>query len=113
MAIFVMLTRVAHDEVDSPLGLETLENQLMEHIQRECPSVKWIHNYAVLGPYDYIDIFEAPDMKAAVKVATLVRTFGHSDAEIWPATEWGEFKAMLHTMPQTKTGAGRAIPGYR
>jgi hypothetical protein len=35
--------------------------------------VTWRANYAVLGPYDYLDIFETPDIEAAMKVSTIVR----------------------------------------
>lgn len=107
MATYVMLTRVAHEELRSPGGLKDLEEQVMEHIRAECPQVKWIHNYALLGPSDYLDIFDAPDLETAAKVSTLTRTFGHADIEVWPATEWSDFKQMLHGMPHMETAALR------
>ena len=59
----------------------------------------WRANYAVLGPYDYLDIFEAPDIEAAMKVSTLVRTFGHTHTEVWAATEWQRFKEIVRDLP--------------
>jgi len=108
MATFVMLTRVAHEELRSPQGLKVLEEQVMGHIRRECPQVKWIYNYALLGPHDYLDIFEAPDLETATKVSTLIRTFGRADTEVWPATEWGDFKQILHKLPHLETTGLRA-----
>lgn len=108
MTTFVMLTRVAHVELRSPEGLTMLEQQVMGHIRSQCPEVKWIHNYALLGPYDYLDIFEAPDVETATKVSTLIRTFGRADTEVWTATEWGEFKHMLNTLPHGEAAALRA-----
>ena len=35
---------------------------------------------------------------AAVKVSTIVRTFGHAHTEIWPATEWKRFKELVHDL---------------
>lgn len=53
----------------------------------------------MLGPYDYLDIFKAPDIAAATKVATAVRTFGHANTEVWGATEWEEFKELVRYLP--------------
>jgi uncharacterized protein with GYD domain len=56
--------------------------------------VKWLANYAVLGPCDYLDIFEAPDNDAATKVALLVRSFGHATTETWVLTPWDRYEGM-------------------
>ncbi len=62
-----------------------------DKIKEECSGVRWIANYAVLGPCDYLDIFEAPDSDTATKVALLVRSFGHATTETWVATQWDRF----------------------
>lgn len=100
MTTFIMLTRINADVARSPQSLEELEQRVMKLIQDQCPKVEWIHNYAVLGPYDYLDIFNAPDLETATKVSTIVRTYGGASSEIWPATEWGKFKEMIHGMPR-------------
>jgi uncharacterized protein with GYD domain len=71
----------------------------MEAICAQCPKVKWLSSYAVLSPYDYVDVFEAPDNENAAKVSTLIRTDGRSRSEVWAATQWAKFKAMVHAMP--------------
>lgn len=92
MATFIMLTRLAHGALKSPEGLEKLERQVTDRIRAECPEVEWSGSYATLGPYDYLDIFEAPDIDSATKVATIIRTFGHAHTETWAATSWQRFK---------------------
>jgi hypothetical protein len=39
-----------------------------------------------------VDIFQAPDIESATKVATIIRTFGHAHTETWAATDWQRFK---------------------
>jgi uncharacterized protein with GYD domain len=99
MATFVMMTRVSTEVARNPQMLEQLEKRAMEHIRAECPEVKWLQSYALLGPYDYLDIFTAPDIASAAKVSTIIRIYGRAHSETWPATDWSAFKEMLHGMP--------------
>ncbi len=108
---FIMLTRVSHDGVGSPQSLEELERDLASRIESECPEVRWLHNFAVLGPYNYVDIFEAPDNETATKISTMVRTYGKADAEIWPATDWSEYKEMLHGISRAAAPHIEVRPG--
>lgn len=94
MPTYVMLTRLSPEALTRPEAVNELNQKVDDRIKRECPGVKWVANYAVLGPCDYLDIFEAPDAEAATKVALLVRSFGHATTETWVATQWERFKDM-------------------
>jgi uncharacterized protein with GYD domain len=94
MATYVMLTRLSPDALKGPDSIGQLNEQVDERIKADCPEVHWVANYALLGPYDYLDIFEATDEEAAMKVALIVRSFGHATTEIWGATTWERFSAM-------------------
>lgn len=100
MLTFVMLTRLSPEALRSPGTLEELETKVMDQIRKECPKVEWLHNFAILGPCDYLDIFQAPDLETAMEVATIIRTFGHASTEIWTATEWQNYKEILHKLPK-------------
>jgi uncharacterized protein with GYD domain len=99
MPTFVMLTRITPESVTSPRSLEELERQAMDRVRAACPQVEWVGSYAVIGPYDYVDIFRAPDLETAMKVSALIRTFGHAQTEIWGATEWQRFKDIVRELP--------------
>jgi uncharacterized protein with GYD domain len=95
MPIFIMLTRIAADTLQSPGSFEERERAVMDRVRADCPKVEWIGSYAVLGPYDYVDIFTAPDIETATKVSVLVRSLGLAHTELWPAVEWDRFKEIV------------------
>jgi uncharacterized protein with GYD domain len=86
-----MQTRLSPEALTRPESVAELNKRVEDRIKQECPQVKWLANYAVLGPCDYLDIFEAPDADTATKVALLVRSFGHATTETWMATPWDRF----------------------
>ncbi len=98
MPIFVMLTRLSPQAATDARALEELERGVAEKIASKCPEVRWKSNYALLGRHDYLDIFEAPDIETASKVAALTRTGGHAHTEIWPAVPWDDFKSMIRAL---------------
>jgi uncharacterized protein with GYD domain len=98
MPTFVLLTRLSPEAVRTPEMLETLEREAMRRIRAECPGVEWVNNCAVFGPYDYLDIFHAPDVETAAKVATLIRIHGRAQTETWAAVEWDRFKTLVREL---------------
>jgi uncharacterized protein with GYD domain len=83
----------------SPRSLEEIATAVTKQIEADCPTVRWTASYAVLGPYDYVDVFQAPDVDTAMRVAALVRSFGHANTEVWPATPWSDFKKLIRDLP--------------
>ena len=105
MAQYIMLTRLSHEALKAPRSLTDLSDLISSRIAEECPAVRWLSSYATLGPADYFDVFEAPDTETAMKVATIIRTFGHATTEIWPALEWKRFRDLVRYLPSAIHGA--------
>lgn len=98
MGTYVLLTKVSPLSMSTPSKLKRLETDVMKKIKKHCPNVKWVSSYAVLGPHDYLDIFEASDEVEAGKVATIIRSFGHASTETWGAMPWERFKEMVEEL---------------
>lgn len=90
MQTFVMLTRLTRGDLRH--SAQSLEAQVAHWVEKECPGVEWLHSYATLGPYDYMDLFRADDCEVAMRVATIVRSIAHAETETWPLLEWARFK---------------------
>lgn len=91
MPTFALLTRLSSEALSRPESIADLNRKIEERIKQDCPGVRWLSNYSVLGPYDYLDIFEAPQTEDAMKVALLIRSFGHATTETWMVTPWESF----------------------
>ncbi|MHA1968907.1 MAG: GYD domain-containing protein [Candidatus Hodarchaeales archaeon] len=52
-------------------------------VKEKVPNIRWISHYAILGPYDFLDIFEAANEAEAAKVSLLSRSTGATVAESW------------------------------
>lgn len=95
MSLHAVLTKISPQSSNPPKKLIELETAVKKRVAEACPQVRWVSSYATLGPYDYLDVFEAPDEATAMKVTTIIRSFGHASTETWGVVPWDDFKASL------------------
>ena len=95
MPVFVLMTRLAPESLHDARGRKAIGREWLQKVKVACPEVKWLAHYALLGPYDYMDIYEAPDLPTAHKVSMISRSEGAVSAESWQAMEYDEFLTLL------------------
>jgi uncharacterized protein with GYD domain len=95
MVIFILATKVSADLTHDLSERKTLGEKWLKEIKVKCPNAKFLHHWALLGPYDFIDVFEAPDHETAIKVSLLTRSAGATVAETWTATSYTRFLELI------------------
>ncbi len=91
MPTYVLMTKLSSAQVNDPRGQRTAGHEWLEKVKDLCPDLAWKAHYALLGPYDFMDLYVAPDQNAAFKVSLLSRELGAVAAESWPATTYEEY----------------------
>jgi len=91
MATYVLMTRLTPALMNQPGKRAEFGREWKEAVDRLCPGVKWLAHYALLGPYDFMDIYEAPDAETAAKVSLITHATGAQKAESWPAVPYSRF----------------------
>ncbi len=91
MPVFIMLTKMT-PEVSSDLKRrEIIGKEWMKKVKEKCPDVEWLAHYALLGRYDFLDVYFAEEEETAFKVSMISRANGALEVETWPAVEWKKF----------------------
>lgn len=102
MPTYVLLSHFSADAIVDPPEIINLDAMVKRRVRAECEGVEWLDSYVLLGRYDSLDLFRAPNNEAASKVALIVRSFGHVTTEVLPATSWPDFAATVETStPET------------
>jgi uncharacterized protein with GYD domain len=65
--------------------------QWIDCIHDKCPEVKFLSHYALLGQYDFMDIYEAPDEETAAKVSMISMQNGAYKSESHIAIPYNQF----------------------
>jgi uncharacterized protein with GYD domain len=91
MATYIMLTRLTDK------GAETIKENpgRIEAVAKELEGfgVKVVAQYAVLGPFDFVNVIEAPDNMTVARVSAELASRGSVRIQTLPAMTVGEFIA--------------------
>ena len=95
MPHFVLMTKLAPENMHDARGRKAAGKAWLDKVKAACPDVKWIAHYALLGPYDFMDLYEAPDVETAHRISVLSRAEGALIAESWQALPYDRFLEIL------------------
>jgi len=91
MATYILLTKLSPDLSSKMKDRAEIGRNWLEHVKAKCPEVKFLAHYALLGQYDFLDIYEAPDEKTAAKVSIISQANGAFSAQSLQAIPYKEF----------------------
>ncbi len=91
MKTFILLTKLSSETSRQIKERAKLGREWLEQVKQKCPEVKFISHYALLGEYDFLDIYEAPDEETAAKVSMISLSHGAFQAQSLMAIPYKRF----------------------
>lgn len=95
MATYILLTKLSPTESKKIHNRAKLGHVWLEEVKAKCPEVTFKAHYALLGRYDFMDIYEAPNEKIAAKVSLIGLANGAYLAESITAIPYKEFTELI------------------
>jgi uncharacterized protein with GYD domain len=95
MGVYILMTKLTPEVTKDMKHREKIGKKWIEKVNEKCPEVKWLSHYALLGPYDFMDIFEAPSEEIAAKVSMITLSSGAFQVESWTAIPYSRFVELV------------------
>ena len=91
MQTYILMTKLSTSISQKVKDRAQLGRAWLKQVNEKCPEVKFLAHYALLGPYDFLDIYEVPDPQTAAKIALISQQNGALQSESWSAIPYKEF----------------------
>ncbi len=95
MQTYILLTKLSPELTKRMKDRSAIGGTWLELVKEKCPEIRFIAHYALLGQYDFLDIYEAPDIETAAKVSMISQANGALQAESLPAIPYKEFLELI------------------
>ncbi len=95
MPVYVLLSKLSPGNFSDSETRRTIGRDWFITLKEKCPEVKWKEHFALLGEYDFMDIYEAPDEKVAAKVAMITMSKGAMSAVNMTAIPYKEYLEVI------------------
>ncbi|MCF8301629.1 MAG: GYD domain-containing protein [Bacteroidales bacterium] len=95
MQTYILLTKLSPELSRQMKDRAKIGRSWLDQVKEKCPEVKFIAHYAILGQYDFLDIYEAPDDEMATKVSMISQANGAFQAESLSAIPYKRFLELI------------------
>ncbi len=93
MPTYIMLSKLSEQ------GLQTLRAnpERLREVNKDVEELgaRVLHQWFVLGPYDFVNIVDAPDAKTVARVSVAISARGSTSLESYEAIEIGDMVDLL------------------
>jgi len=98
MQTYILLTKLSPEVSKQIKERAKIGRNWLDQVRDKCPEVKFVAHYAILGQYDFIDIYEAPDEETAAKVSIISQANGAFQAESLSAIPYKRFLELINEL---------------
>ncbi len=91
MQTFILMTKLSPEVSRQMKDRAKIGRAWLDRVKDKCPEVKFIAHYALLGGFDFMDIYEAPNEETAAKVSMISLANGAFEAQSWTAIPYKRF----------------------
>ncbi len=95
MQTYILMTKLSPEMERQVKDRSEQGRAWLQEVRAKCPQVKFLAHYALLGRYDFVDIYEAPDEETAAKVSLISMSNGAFQAESWLAIPYRRFMELI------------------
>ncbi len=95
MQTYILMTKLSISVSQRIKDRAELGRAWLKQVKKKCPKVKFIAHYALLGQYDFLDIYEAPDAETAAKISIISQANGALQSESWTAIPYKRFLELI------------------
>jgi uncharacterized protein with GYD domain len=91
MQTFILMTKLSPEVSKQMKDRAEIGRAWLDQVKEKCPEVKFVAHYALLGEFDFMDIYEAPNEETAAKVSMISLANGAFEAQSWTAIPYKRF----------------------
>ena len=95
MPTYILMTKLSPEITKRMKERAAIGEEWIKKVKEKCPEVKFIAHYALLGSFDFLDIYEASSEEVACKVSMISLSLGAASAESWTAIRYKRFLKLV------------------